>query len=185
MFRSSSLLPPFRLTFIMWLVFAFEANLSLDLGFLGIYPRTTRGLIGILTSPMVHGSLVHILSNTFPLLFLGVALYYFYDRIASRVFLQCYLFTGMLVWVFARPVYHIGASGLIYGLAFFMISFGIFRKDLKSILLSVVVVVLYGGIIYGIFPVQNGVSWESHLMGAVVGVVTSYTLSRVKNVSSR
>jgi len=185
MFRSSSLLPPLRLTFIMWLVFTLEVNLSLDLGFLGIYPRTTVGLIGILTAPMVHGSLVHILSNTFPLLFLGVALYYFYDKIAARVFLQCYLFTGVLVWVFARPVYHIGASGVIYGLAFFMISFGIFRKDVKSILLSVIVVLLYGGIIYGIFPAQTGVSWESHLMGAVVGVVTAYTLSRVKKVSSR
>lgn len=169
----------------MWLVFTLEVSLSLNFGFLGIYPRTAEGLIGILTAPMVHGSLLHIFSNTFPLLFLGVALFYFYDRIATRVFLQCYLFTGVLVWLFGRPVYHIGASGVIYGLAFFMISFGIFRKDFKSILLSVVVVVLYGGIIYGIFPAQSGVSWESHLMGAVVGVVTAYTLSRVKKVSSR
>jgi len=185
MFNSRSVLPPLRLTFLMWVIFSFEFYLSLDLGFLGILPRDWMGMFGILTAPLVHGSLLHIVSNTFPLIFLGVALYYFYDKIATRVFLQCYLFTGLLVWIFARPVYHIGASGLIYGLAFFMISFGIFRKDFKSIILSIVVVLMYGGIVYGIFPTQAGVSWESHLMGAIVGIVTASTLSRVKKVSSR
>lgn len=184
MFNGKYILPPLRLTFIMWLSFSLEFYLQLDLGFLGIYPRTLYGLIGVLTSPMIHGSLTHILSNTLPLLFLGGALYYFYDKIATRVFLQGYLFTGMLVWLFGRPFYHIGASGLIYSIAFFLISFGIFRKDFRSMTISLVVVFLYGGIIYGILPSQPGVSWESHLMGAIVGVTTAFTLSRVRRVSS-
>lgn len=184
MLNGKYILPPLRLTFLMWLFFALEMYLQLDLGFLGIYPRTFRGLIGILTAPMIHGSFVHITSNTLPLLLLGGSLYYFYDRIATRVFLQCYLFTGIFVWIFGRPFYHIGASGLIYGLAFFLISFGIFRKDFKSLLISIIVVLLYGGIIYGVFPSQPGVSWESHLMGAIVGVTTASTLSRLRSVSS-
>jgi membrane associated rhomboid family serine protease len=184
MLNGKYILPPLRLVFLMWAFFAVENYLSVDLGFLGIYPRTLHGLIGILTGPMIHGSWMHITSNTLPLLFLGGALYYFYDKIATRVFLQCYLFTGIFVWLFGRSFYHIGASGLIYGLAFFLISFGIFRKDFKSLFISIVVVALYGGIIYGIFPSQPGVSWESHLMGAIVGVTTAFTLSKVRSVSS-
>lgn len=168
----------------MWAIFSIELYLHLDFGFLGIYPRTLFGLIGILTSPMIHGSVLHLTSNTLPLLFLGATLYYFYDKIAARVFLQCYLFTGVLVWIFARPFYHIGASGLIYGLAFFLISFGLFRKDFRSLAISIVVVLLYGGIIYGLLPNQPGVSWESHVLGAVVGISTAFTLARVRKISS-
>ncbi len=168
----------------MWAFFAFENYFAIDLGFLGIYPRTLHGLIGILTAPMIHGSWVHISSNTLPLLFLGGALYYFYDKIATRVFLQCYLFTGIFVWLFGRSFYHIGASGVIYGLAFFLISFGVFRKDFRSLFISIVVVLIYGGIIYGIFPSQPGVSWESHLMGTIVGVTTAFTLAKARSVSS-
>ena len=168
----------------MWAIFSIELYLHLDFGFLGIYPRTLFGMIGILTSPMIHGSVLHLTSNTLPLLFLGGTLYYFYDKIAARVFLQCYLFTGVLVWIFARPFYHIGASGLIYGLAFFLISFGLFRKDFRSLTISIVVVLLYGGIIYGLLPNQPGVSWESHVLGAVVGISTASTLARVRKVSS-
>lgn len=168
----------------MWAIFSFELYSNVDLGFLGIYPRTLHGLIGVLASPMIHGSLLHLTSNTLPLLFLGSSLYYFYDKIAGRVFLHCYLFTGLLVWIFGRPFYHIGASGLIYGLAFFLISFGLFRKDFKSLLISGIVVFLYGGIIYGLLPNQPGVSWESHVLGAVVGITTASTLSKVRRVSS-
>lgn len=184
MLNGKYILPPLRLTFLMWAFFSMEMYFAFDLGFLGIFPRTIHGLIGILTGPMIHGSWVHITSNTIPLLFLGSSLYYFYDRIATRVFLQCYFFTGIFVWIFGRPFYHIGASGLIYGLAFFLISFGIFRKDFRSLFISIVVVLLYGGIIYGVFPSQPGVSWESHLMGAIVGVVTASSLAKVRSVSS-
>src|SRR6478736_9782610 len=138
---------PFRLVFIMWLVFSIQFFYGIDLGFLGIYPRTIHGLIGILFAPMIHGSFGHLVSNTFPLLFLGTLLYFFYDRIGGIVFFRCYFITNILVWLLSpRPSYHIGASGLIYGLAAFLIFFGFLRRDFTSLLISIIVMLLYGGI---------------------------------------
>ncbi len=181
-FFSRSFGIPMRFVVLIWMVFFFEMAFHVNLGILGIYPRTLFGLAGILFAPLVHGDMLHLVSNTFPILFLGTALYMFYDRIAGRVFFHCYFFTGILVWVFARPAIHIGASGLIYGLAFFFIFFGIFRKDFKSILLALVVVFLYGGIFYGILPTTPGISWESHLMGGIVGTISAWYYSEMKRV---
>lgn len=181
---TESFVIPIRLVFLMWAFFAFEIFFHYDLSFLGIYPRTFTGLIGILFAPMVHGSLLHIISNTFPLLFLGSVLFLFYDRIARRVFFQCYFYTNILVWIFARPSYHIGASGLVYGIASFLIFFGIFKKDIKSLIISIVIILMYGSLIYGVLPVQPGVSWESHLMGGIVGFGTASQMSKIRNVST-
>lgn len=162
---------PFRLVFFMWVVFTLEFYLQIDLGWLGIQPRTLTGLIGILTAPLIHGNLAHLISNTLPILFLGAILFYFYPRIAAVVFARCYLITNALVWLLSpRVSYHIGASGLVYGLSAFLILFGLLRWDFWSLLVSVVVFLMYGGIFYGIFPNNPHVSWESHLAGAVVGM---------------
>lgn len=179
-----SLVTPIRFIFIIWLVYAIGLLLPFDLAILGIYPRTFLGMTGILLAPLIHGSLFHLISNTLPLLFLGIVLFLFYDRIARKVFFQCYFFTNILVWIFARPSLHIGASGLVYGLASFLIFFGVFRKDIRSIVISLVILILYGGMVYGIFPQQPGVSWESHLMGALVGLTTASQLSKVKAVAT-
>ncbi|MEQ6122537.1 rhomboid family intramembrane serine protease [Reichenbachiella sp. MALMAid0571] len=181
-FQRNSIVPPLRLAFLMWVFFSVQFFFNIDLGFLGVFPRTTSGLIGILTAPMIHGSLNHILSNTFPLIFLGTTLFVFYNSIAVRVFLQCYFLTNICVWIFARGFYHIGASGLVYGLAFFLISFGFFRKNVKSLAIAIVVVVLYGGIIYGVLPSRPGVSWESHLFGALIGIGSAYTMRYDKSL---
>ena len=181
-FFSRSFVVPLRFAVLIWMIFFFEVTFKVNLGVLGIFPRSLFGLLGILFGPLIHGDLLHLVSNTFPILFLGTALFMFYDRIAGNVFFHCYFTTGILVWLFARPAIHIGASGLIYGLAFFFIFFGIFRKDLKSIFLSFVVLVLYGGIFYGILPNQPGVSWESHLLGGIVGVMSAWYYSEVKKV---
>ncbi|MFY0626649.1 MAG: rhomboid family intramembrane serine protease [Reichenbachiella sp.] len=153
----------------MWLLFTFQFFTEIDLGFLGVYPREISGFIGVFFSPLIHGNISHILSNTFPLLFLGTTIFVFYPKVATWVFVNCYLLTGLLVWIFGRSFYHIGASGLIYGLAFFLILLGFFRKDRKSLLISIIIVLLYGGMIYGILPDNSDVSWESHLFGAAVG----------------
>ena len=171
---NKSIVPPLRLTFIMWAVFVIGYYGNLELGFLGVKPRTLTGLLGIFTMPLVHGSVGHIVSNTLPLIILGSALYLFYDKIASRVFLMCYFVTGLLVWLFARNAYHIGASGLIYGIAGFLISIGFFRKDIKSIIISIITIVSYGGMVYGLLPIDSGVSFEGHLMGAIVGLFAAY-----------
>ncbi|MFY0600634.1 MAG: rhomboid family intramembrane serine protease [Cyclobacteriaceae bacterium] len=167
----------------MWISFGLESLLFLDFGFLGVRPRTINGLIGVFTAPLVHGSFTHLMSNTFPLLFLGTTIYYFYNRIATQVFIQCFFFTNVLVWFFGRDSYHIGASGMVYGIAFFLISFGIFRRDMSSILISTVIIVFYGGLVYGIFPYNPAVSWESHLMGAIVGICSAFLLRKTSKIN--
>lgn len=180
-----SILVPARMIFLMWVFFCVEYFMGYDLGWLGVQPRVFMGLIGLLTAPLVHGSLNHLVSNTLPLLFLGTLLYYFYPRLARMVFPACYAVTGLLVWIFAAgSTTHIGASGLIYGIASFLVFYGIFRSEFKTILLSIVVIVFYGSLIYGILPRDGYISWESHLAGTVVGLVMAYLLRNHKTVAA-
>jgi membrane associated rhomboid family serine protease len=165
---------PFRLVFLMWLVYTVQYRFLMDLSWLGIYPRTWQGLLGVFAAPLIHGNVVHLISNTIPLMFLGWTLFFFYERIGSRVFVICYFGTNVLVWLFGRSFIHIGASGLLYALAAFLAFFGIFRRDLKSIVISLAIIFFYGGLIYGVLPMQEGVSWESHLFGAVVGAICAW-----------
>lgn len=181
-FLSSSAAIPLRLVFIMWMIFLIQEIYGISLAAFGIFPRAPLGLIGILTGPWVHGNWLHLVSNTFPLLFLGTTLFVFYTRIATRVFFQCYIYTGILVWIFARPTFHIGASGVVYGIAFFLIFFGIFRKDFKSLFISIVIVFFYGSLFYGVLPNQPGVSWESHLLGGLIGTFSSVYYSKYQRV---
>jgi membrane associated rhomboid family serine protease len=169
---------PIRLVFFMWVIFFLEFEYHIAFSNYGIYPRTEIGLLGIFMMPMLHGSVQHIISNTIPILFLGGVLFNFYKPIAKKVFYLCYLITGALVWVGARPSIHIGASGLVYGLAFFLMFYGLFKKDFKSILISIIVVLIYSGLFYGVFPNMSNMSWESHLFGALVGVVSAFYFSR-------
>lgn len=180
--KRATLVPPIRLVFIIWLVFTYQTYSGLDLGFFGIFPRSINGLVGVFTAPLIHGNLSHILSNTLPLLFLGTTVYFFYSRIASQVFIQCYFLTNLLVWGFARPFYHIGASGMVYALAFFLIALGIFRRDFRSLLISITIIFVYGGLVYGLSPHLVNISWESHLMGAVVGIGTAFAMSKWKKI---
>jgi membrane associated rhomboid family serine protease len=175
---------PFRLVFLMWAVFAVEILMGLPLNHFGIYPREIFGLIGIFVAPMLHGGLDHLLSNTIPLLFLGTVLFFFYSSIGGGVFFRSYFWTNVLVWIFGRSgSSHIGASGVVYGIAFFLIFFGVFRRDLTSIIISAVVVLMYGGVIYGVIPSDPRISWESHLGGALVGIYTAIDYSSKKKVS--
>ena len=176
--NQSGIVPPLRLCFFMWLAFTIEFYLGYDLGKFGIYPRDIKGLIGVFAAPLLHGSFNHLMSNTIPLLALGATLYFFYPKLASRVFLYAYFFTNLLVWVFGRSYIHIGASGLVYGLASFLFFFGIFKRNFKSVVISLAVLLVYGGMAYGIVPYNSRVSWESHLMGAVVGFVSAFLFSR-------
>lgn len=158
----------------MWLINIVQFILFADFGNLGIHPRDTTSLFGILTSPLIHGNWEHLLSNSLPMLILGILLFVIYDRIAIWVWLLNYILTGTLVWLLARDSYHIGASGLIYGLASFLFFIGFFRMDIKSIAISSGVAIFYGGMVWGILPIQPGVSWESHLFGGIIGVALAY-----------
>ena len=132
------------------------------------------GLLGILFSPLIHGSFQHLISNSAPLFVLSAMILFFYRRVAVKSFVMIYLLTGTAVWLFARPVFHIGASGVVYGLLAFVFWSGIFRRNLKSIVLALIVTFLYSGYILGILPNQEGISWESHLMGGLVGLFVSF-----------
>lgn len=175
-----SAVAPLRLVFLMWLFFTIEYYVKIDFGFLGIFPLRADGLLGVVFAPMIHGDFNHLLSNSIPLLALGGSLYFFYPKIAGKVFLQGYFFTNILVWIFGRPFYHIGASGLVYALASFLAFYGFFRKNFKSVLISAIVIFFYGGLLHGLFAFNSNISWESHLMGAIVGFASAYVFRNVK-----
>ncbi len=165
----SFLLKPFYFILIMWFVFWLDQRLMLGLAQFGILPRHVEGLIGVVASPLLHGSLEHISNNTIPLLALGAGLFYFYPRIALVVISISWLSSGFAVWLIGRESYHIGASGLIYALAGFIFLSGLLRRQPNLLALSLLVVFVYGSLVWGIFPLQESVSWEAHLTGAAAG----------------
>ncbi len=169
-----SLRVPIILVILIWLVKLIEVVFGIRLGYLGIKPLSTEGLIGIVTSPLVHGDFSHLMANTLPLFFLSAGLFYFYRKIAYTVFILIYLITGLWVWVFARDAYHIGASGVVYGLASFLFFSGVFRKDMRFAAISLIIAFVYGGMLWGILPIKAQMSWESHLMGLIAGLVIAY-----------
>lgn len=154
--------------------------LELDMRIFANLPRSLSGLTGILFAPLVHIDTFHLLSNLFPIMCLGTVIYWFYPVIATRVFLRAYLVPMVLVWLFARPTYHVGASGLVYGLAFFLIFYGFFRKDFKSLLISIVILLFFGGLFYGILPGPSEISFESHLAGVLTGGLSAFEFSKFK-----
>ncbi len=137
----------------------------------GILPREISGLVGILTAPLIHSNIKHLFSNAIPLLVLGTSIYYFYPESSKKTIPFIYLFTNVLVWLFARESYHIGASGIVYGLASFLFFSGVIKKDKRAVTLALLTSFLYGGLVVGVFPTKEGVSWESHLFGFLVGLV--------------
>ena len=148
-----------------------EISLEFSLVQYGNYPRTLKGAMGIIASPFIHADFQHLFSNSFPFLFLGVGLFYFHRKIAWPVLSIIYLLSGFWVWLTARDAYHIGDSGIVYGLMAFLLAIGFLRKDRASMATSFVVLVLYGGSVFiGALPTESGVSWESHLLGAVAGL---------------
>jgi membrane associated rhomboid family serine protease len=165
---------PLGFVLFIWLVHAYLTIVGTDPGIYGVMPRRLWGLRGIATSPLVHGSWEHLLSNSFPMFVLSAITLYFYRKVAMRAFWMIYFLTGVTVWVLARPVLHIGASGVVYGLVAFIFWNGIFRRSLRSIILALIVMVFYSGMFLGVLPDQEGISWESHLLGSLVGIFTSF-----------
>jgi membrane associated rhomboid family serine protease len=165
---------PIATILTIWFFYIFQMLTLSEWGEWGVYPRKIWGLTGIITAPLIHGSWAHLLSNTAPLFVLTVITVTFYKKIAMRAFWMIYWLTGTSVWLLARPVYHIGASGVVYGLVSFIFWNGIFRQSMRSIVLALVVMVFYSGMFVGILPDQEGVSWESHLLGSIVGIFVSF-----------
>ncbi len=175
----STLFYPFLFVLSIWFVFLLQNTVHYNFLKLGVLPRDSKGLMGIITSVFIHGDIKHILSNTLPLLVLGMMLFYFYKKIAKSVFLWIWLISGVWLWIGGRnslnyPTYHIGASTLVYGLASFLFFSGVFRRHLRLMVVSMMVVFLYGGIVWGVFPLKEEMSWEGHLFGAIAGALVAY-----------
>jgi len=139
-----------------------------------LYPRRFSGLRGIFFSPFIHSSLEHLYNNTIPLALLLASLFYFYREVALKVLILGVLFSGLITWGIGRPSYHIGASGIIYLLASFVFFKGVFTKYYRLIALSLAVVFLYGSLLWYIFPMENGISWEGHLGGFLSGLTLAF-----------
>ena len=169
-----SMLIPGIFIFLMWLVKIIEVLFETDFSFLGIYPLEAKGLPGIILSPFIHENFKHLFDNSLPLFFLATAVFYFYSEVALKVILWNYLLTGFFVWLTGREAYHIGASGLVYGLASFLFFSGIIRRYFRLTALSLLIVFLYGSMVWGMLPeFYKNVSWESHMLGFVSGIILS------------
>ncbi|WP_051697724.1 rhomboid family intramembrane serine protease [Prevotella sp. 10(H)] len=160
---------------ILWIIRIVQSLFGLDFFYtLGVYPRETFGLAGIITAPLIHGNFEHLIANTLPMFFLTFLIFFFYKKNVFLIYLLTWITSGFLTWLIGRPSWHIGASSVIYAMASFLIFGGIFSRNFKLIIASVIVVVLYSGLIWGIFPSNNGVSWEGHLSGAISGLIWAY-----------
>lgn len=165
---------------ICWGIFLLDHTFNWDVYRFGVSPRTADGLIGIICSPFIHGDWNHILNNSLPILILGSLIFYFYKSIAWSSVLWIYLISGLWLWIGGRnsdsiPNYHFGASTLIYGFSTFLFFSGVFRKHKPLMVVSALVVLLYGSITWGIFPFDASISWEGHLFGAIAGVLVAYS----------
>ncbi|HRN93496.1 MAG TPA: rhomboid family intramembrane serine protease [Chitinophagales bacterium] len=168
------LLFAFALVAVLWAVKLYEWFTQIDLGSWGILPQHIFGLKGIIFAPFIHGSFEHLLSNTVAILPLLVILLNAYPTIALRVLIFIHLVSGFLVWAFTFPNgFHIGISGIIYGIAAFLLASGIMRKDKTSATISILVALLYGSMAAGFFP-KAGISWQSHVWGAVSGIIIAF-----------
>src|ERR1700681_4855810 len=165
---------------LLWLIQLL--NWALDLGpeDFGVRPRQLAGLPGILFAPLVHGGFAHLIATSPPLLVLGTAMLYLYPSAALRVLPAVYLGTGLAVWLFARGGVHIGASGLIYGLVSYVFVAGLIRRDRRAIAASLLVSFLYGASVWGVFPIERGVSWETHLAAALIRIVLAIPPRRLE-----
>jgi membrane associated rhomboid family serine protease len=173
----SALAVPVFLLLVMWVIyilmryFGFEEWLQY-----GIIPRNQDGLTGIITWPLLHSvsDEGHIINNSLPTLVLGWSLFYFYPRQSYKVLTLIWLISGLCVWISARDAVHIGMSGVIYGLAAFLFTSGILNRNIRLLGVSLIVAFLYGSMIWGIFPIEERISWEGHLWGAVTGAVFAW-----------
>jgi membrane associated rhomboid family serine protease len=163
----------------MLLVKIFEIALDSSFYEYGIYPRKLKGLAGIFFAPILHADFSHLISNAIPLLVLGGGLFYYFKDLGYKIFFSIYFATGLWVWVSARPSYHIGASGVVYGLVTFFILSAILRKNKYLLFFSFLVIFLYGSLIWGIFPIKAQISWESHLMGGIAGLFMAWYYRKI------
>jgi membrane associated rhomboid family serine protease len=166
------------LTFLMLIWAVYFASLALPLNQFGLVPRTTQGLIGIITAPFLHGSLMHLVNNSISFILFAVILAMLEgNKMFTKVALMIVI-GGTLTWLLARSANHIGASGLIFSLLGYMLLAGWFSGKLKYLVVSLALIFFYGGMIFGVLPGQPGISWDGHLFGFIAGIIVAWVSNR-------
>lgn len=179
-----ALIPAILFVSIIWLVFLIGQTLldRVDIMRLGLTPGEITGLRGVIFSPLLHSSVSHLWSNTLSLLILIWFLFYFYSKIAPKVFVALWIISGVATWFIGRNALHVGASGLLFALLFFLFFSGIFRKYIPLVAVSLIVAFVYGGSVWSILPITElvdaSISWEGHLSGAISGLLMAVVYRR-------
>lgn len=171
---------PLFLLFVMYVIKILEIGMDWDFTKLGVYPLEKKGVFGIFAHPFVHSGFRHLFANTLPFFFLSWCLFYFYRDISAYIFLCIWILCGVFTFIIGKPGWHIGASGVIYGLAFFLFFSGLLRKHIPLVALSLLITFLYGGLVWNMLPffASERTSWEGHLSGAAAGVICAYLFRR-------
>ena len=161
---------------LLWLIQLLNWGLDLELERFGVRPREFAGLPGILLAPLLHSGVAHLVANSVPLLVLGTGMLHLYPNSALKVIPAIYLGPGIAVWLFAGESVHVGASGMVYGLLSYIFVAGVIRRDRRAIAASLLVCFLYGTLVWGVLPIKPGVSWETHLAAALIGLALAIAL---------
>jgi membrane associated rhomboid family serine protease len=170
----SIFLVPVIYVLAIWIIYLIEITLGLNFNKFGVYPRTLSGFKGVFFTHFIHSNTSHLFNNSIPLFVLLCSLFMFYRKVAYKVLLIGGFLTGLMTWIIARDSYHIGASGIVYLLFSFVFFSGIFRKHFRLVALSLVIIFLYGSMIWYVLPIKDGMSWEGHLSGFVTGFLLSF-----------
>lgn len=164
---------------LLWVLQFANWSLDVDPGLLGVRPRTLAGLPGILFAPLSHADFAHLIANSPPLFVLGMVMMTLYPQSTSRVLPAVYFGAGVAVWLFGREASHLGASGLVYGLAVYIFTAGVIRRDRRAIAAALLVSFMYGALVWGLLPIRSRMSWETHLAAAVIGLAMALVLRRL------
>ncbi|MCH3884278.1 rhomboid family intramembrane serine protease [Tenacibaculum aquimarinum] len=173
-FSKQTILIPILSVVIIWFVYWLEINFNYNFNKFGVFPRTIKGFRGVFLSPFIHSNTSHLFNNSIPLFIFLTSLLFFYKKVALKVLVYGGLLTGLFTWIIARDSYHIGASGIVYLLFSFIFFSGILKRHLRLISLSLVVIFLYGSMIWYVLPIKEGMSWEGHLSGFVAGIIFAF-----------
>lgn len=173
-FSNSIFLFPFTAVFLIWFIYWIEIKFGFNFNKFGVFPREISGILGVFSSPFIHGDTNHLFNNSIPLFVLSTCLFYFYNKVAVKVLVYGGLLTGILTWIIARESYHIGASGIVYLLFSFVFFSGLIKKHYRLVSVSLITIFLYGSMIWYVLPIKEGMSWEGHLSGLITGVILSF-----------
>lgn len=160
------------------LVLGLDQMLAADWVEYGLKPRTGSGLLGVVTSPMLHASWAHLLSNVVPLMLGLTLMLYLYPYASIRALPILYLGSGVVVWCVGRQAIHVGASGLVYGVLAFLFASGLIRRDRRALGVAMMVAFVYGSIFWGLLPYDSSMSWELHISGTLLGLITAFVYRR-------